>query len=134
MTLNRTSTVAGLERLSLSQKVLLNATNVRIHFNQSLTTNLAGNLFFGASVGDGTHTLYYVLSDEATQQTVRTYAANTTIIIPTARSQWSTITLSPQPYWSVQGWAAPQQVTFTVLLESNVSGVYYASFDSITPF
>jgi hypothetical protein len=134
MTLNRTSTVAGLERLSLSQKVLLNATNVRIHFNQSLTTNLAGNLFFGASVGDGTHTLYYVLSDEATQQTVRTYAANTTIIIPTARSQWSTIALSPQPYWSVQGWAAPQQVTFTVLLESNVSGVYYASFDSITPF
>jgi hypothetical protein len=132
MSLNYTSAKAGVERLSLSQKVLLNSTNVRIHFNQSLTTNLAGNLFFAASVADGTHTLYYIFSDQATQQTVRTYASNTTVIIPTQKSQWSTITLSPQPFWSAQGWAIPQQVTFTLLLESNVSGVYYASFDSVT--
>ncbi len=132
MSLNYTSAKAGVERLALSQKVLLNSTNVRIHFNQSLTTNLAGNLFFAASVADGTHTLYYIFSDQATQQTVRTYASNTTVIIPTQKSQWSTITLSPQPFWSAQGWAIPQQVTFTLLLESNVSGVYYASLDSIT--
>jgi hypothetical protein len=133
MILNYTSAKAGVERLALSQKVLLNSTNVRIHFNQSLTTNLPGNLFFAASVTDGTHTLYYVFSDQTTQQTIRTYATNTTVIIPTQRSQWSTIILSPQPFWSAQGWAIPQQVTFTVLLESNLGGVYYASFDSIAP-
>ncbi len=133
MILNYTSQRAGVERLELSQKVLLNATNVRIHFNQSLTTNLASNLYFAASIADGTHTLYYVFSDQAAQETVRTYAANTTVIMPTQRSQWSTLTLSPQPYWYAQGWATPQQVTFTVFLESNISGVYYTSFDSITP-
>jgi hypothetical protein len=133
MTLNYTSAKAGVERLALSQKVLLNSTNVRIHFDQSLTTNLAGDLFLAASVADGTHTLYYVFSDQTTQQTVRTYATNTTVLIPTQRSQWSTIILSPQPFWSAQDWAIPPQVTFTVFLESNVGGVYYASFDSVTP-
>jgi hypothetical protein len=133
MTLNYTSPIAGIEKLSLSQRVLFNATNVKIHFNQSLTTNIAGNLIFAASVTDGAHTVYYVFSDQTTQQTVKTYFTNTTIIIPTQRSQWSTIALSPQPFWSAQGWATPQQVTFTVFLESNIPGVYYASLESITP-
>jgi hypothetical protein len=133
MTLNYTSPVAGIEKLALSQKVLLNAANVRIHFNQSLTTNIASNLIFAASIADGTHTLYYVFSDQTTQQIVKTYSTNTTVIIPTQRSQWTTIALSPQPFWSAQGWAAPQQVTFTVFLESNIAGVYYASLESIIP-
>jgi hypothetical protein len=133
MILNYSLPVTGIEKLSLSQKVLLNATNVRIHFNQSLTTNIAGNLIFAASVTDGAHTLYYVFSDQTTQQTVKTYSTNTTIIIPTQRSQWSTIALSPQPFWSAQGWPTPQQLTFTVFLESNIAGVYYASLESIIP-
>jgi hypothetical protein len=132
MIMNNTSPKAGVERLALSQKVSLNSTNVRIHFNQSLTTDLAVNLFFAASVADGTHTLYYIFSDQTTQQTVKTYSTNTTVIIPTQRSQWSSINLSPQPFWSAQGWAIPQQVTFTVFLESNIGGAYYASLDSIT--
>jgi hypothetical protein len=131
--LNYTSPIAGVEKLALSQKVLLNATNVSIHLNQSLTTNIASNLIFAASVSDATHTLYYVFSDQTTQQTVRTYSTNTTIIIPTPRSQWTTIALNPQSVWNAQGWATPQQVTFTIFLESNTSGVYYASLDSITP-
>jgi len=112
---------------------LLNATNLSIHFNQSLTTNIATNLIFGAIVADGTHTLYYVFSDRATQQTIRPYSANTTVIIPTQRSQWNTINLSPQPIWNAQGWATPPQVTFTVFLESSSAGVYYANLDSISP-
>ena len=131
--LNYTSPIAGIEKLALSQRVLLNATNVSIHLNQSLTTNIASNLILAASVSDATHTLYYVFSDQTTQQTVRTYSSNTTVILPTPRSQWTTIALSPQSVWNAQGWATPQQVTFAIFLESNTSGAYYASLDSITP-
>jgi hypothetical protein len=133
MVLNYTSTVAGVEKLALSQKVLLNATGVSIHFNQSLTTNIATNLIFAASVADGTHTLYYIFSDRATQQTVTPYSTNTTVIIPTQRSQWNTITLSPQSIWNAERWAIPQQVTFTVFLESNSLGIYYVGLDGISP-
>ncbi len=133
MILNYTSSRVGIERLALSQRALLNATNLSIHFNQSLTTNIATNLIFGAIVADGTHTLYYVFSDRATQQTITPYSTNTTIIIPTQRSQWNTINLSPQPIWNAQGWVTPQQVTFTLFLESNSVGVYYVSLDRINP-
>src|SRR5207237_2105848 len=102
MILNYTSSLVGVERLALSQRALLNATNLTIHFKQSLTTNLATNLIFGAIVADGTHTLYYVFSDRATQQTITSYSTNTTVIIPTQRSQWNTINLSPQPIWNAQ--------------------------------
>jgi uncharacterized membrane protein len=131
--LNYTSPLAGVERLSLSQKVLLNATNVSFHLNQSITTDIGSDLIFAASVSDSTHTLYYVFSDQTAQQTVRTYSTNTTIIMPTQRSQWTSITLSPESVWNAQGWTTPQQVTFTIFLESNAAGVYYASLDSITP-
>src|SRR5436190_42396 len=133
MILNYTSSLVGVERLALSQRVLLNATSLSIHFNQSLTTNIATNLIFAASIADGTHTLYYIFSDRANQQTVTPYSTNTTVIIPTQRSQWKTIILSPQSIWNAQGWATPPQVTFTVFLESNSAGVFYASLDNISP-
>jgi len=133
MILNYTSSVAGMEQLALSQKVLLNATSVRIHFNQSLTTSIASNLFFGASITDGTHTLYYVFSDRTTRQTITPYSTNTTVILPTQESRWNTIILNPQSIWNGQNWATPQQVTFTIFLESNSVGVYYASLDGISP-
>jgi len=133
MILNYTSPLSGVESLALSQKVLLNATKVGIHFNQSLTTNIASNLIFAASVTDGTHLLYYVFSDKTTQQTTTPYPTNTTVIIPTQRSQWNTITLNPDSIWHAQGWATPQQVTFGVFLESNSIGIYYVSLDSINP-
>jgi hypothetical protein len=132
MIMNYSTAVRGVEKLALSQRVLLNATNVNIHFNQSLTTNIASNVIFGASVADGTHTLYYIFSDRATQQTITPYATNTTVIVPTQRSQWNTITLNAQSIWNAQGWTLPSQVTFTVFLESNFAGVYYATFDSIS--
>src|SRR6266699_2791731 len=133
MMLNYTSPLAGIEKLALSQKVLLNATSLSIHFNQSLTTNVAANLIFAASVVDGSHTLYYIFSDRATQQTITTYATNTTVVIPTQKLQWNTIALSPQLIWNAQGWATPPQVTFTVFLESNSAGVYYTSLESFNP-
>jgi len=133
MMLNYTSPLAGIEKLALSQRVLLNATSLNIHFNQSLTTNVATNLIFAASVADGTHALYYIFSDRATQQTTTTYATNTTVVIPTQKLQWNTIALNPQLIWNAQGWATPPQVTFTVFLESNSAGVYNTSLESFSP-
>ncbi len=133
MILNYTSPLAGIEKLALSQRVLLNATSVNIHFNQSLTTNVAANLIFAASVVDGTHSLYYIFSDRATQQTITTYATNTTVVIPTQKLQWNSIALNPQLIWNARGWATPQIVTLTVFVESSSVGVYYASIDGINP-
>lgn len=134
MMLNYTSTGSGLvEEVALSQKVLLNATNVNIHLNQSLATNLATKTILATIVTDGTHTLYYIFSDKATQQTITPYATNTTIIVPTQISLWNTIRINPQNIWTSQGWATLQPVTLTVLLESSSVGVYYASLDGITP-
>ncbi len=133
MMLNYTSPLEGIEKLALSQRVLLNATNVNIHFNQSMATNIAANLIFAASVFDGTHTLYYLFSERATQQTITTYATNTTVVIPTQKLQWNTIALSPQMIWNAQGWETPPQVTFTVFLESTSPGVYYTSLEGFSP-
>jgi len=134
MMLNYTSNPKGLvEGILLSQKALLNATSVNIHFNQSLTTDITGKTMFAASVTDGTHTLYFIFSNKATQQTITPYTMNTTIIVPTQTSTWNTIRIDPQTIWTSQGWLTPQQVTLTVFLESSTVGVYYANLDSINP-
>jgi hypothetical protein len=132
--LNYTSNPNGLvEEVALSQKVLLNATSVNIHLNQSLTTNIATKTLFAASVTDGTHTLYFIFSNKATQQTITSYTANVTVIIPTQIATWNTIRIDPRNIWNSRGWVTPQLVTLTVFVESTSVGVYYASLDGINP-
>ena len=134
MTLNYTSTGKGLvEGIALSQKVLLNATSLNIHFNQSLATDITTKTMFAASVMDGTHTLFFIFSNKVTQQTITPYATNTTIVVPTQTSMWNTIRIDPQSVWNNQGWATPQIVTLTVFVQSSSVGVYYASLDGINP-
>ena len=133
MRLNYTSTTGLVEQLALSQKMLLNATNVNIHLNQSFVTNLSAKILASASVTDGTHTLYYIFSDSATQQVITSYSTNTTIIIPTQKSQWTIISINPQSMWTSQGWVSSQLVTLTVFLESTSGGIYYATLEGITP-
>jgi len=134
MMLNYTSAGRGLvEGLGLSQRVLLNATSVNIHFNQSLTTEITTKTMFAASVTDGTHTLFFIFSNKVTQQTITPYATNTTIVVPTQISTWNSVRMDPQSIWNSQGWATPQIVTLTVFVESSSVGVYYASIDGINP-
>ena len=134
MMLNYTSNPKGLiEGIALFQKVLLNATSVSIHLNQSLTTNIATKTMLAASVTDGTHSLFFIFSDKATQQTITFYATNTTIVVPTQTAIWNTIKIDPQNIWSSQGWATPQLVALTIFVESSTVGVYYASLDLINP-
>jgi len=134
MMLNYTSAGRGLvQGLALSQKVLLNATSVNIHFNQSLTTNITTKTMFAATVTDGTHTLFFIFSNKVTQQTITPYATNTTIVVPTQISGWNSVRMDSQSVWNSQGWATPQIVTVTVFVESSSVGVYYTSIDGINP-
>ena len=130
MVLNSTLSSPGLSQLTFSQRLLFNATRVNIHFNQSFTTH-AGGTIFGASITDGTHTVYYVFSDRTTQQIISTFTANTTVTVPITPAQWNTVPIDPASIWTAQQWALPQQATLTVFLETASVGVYYASFDSI---
>lgn len=133
MMLNDTSTTGLVEQLALSQRMLLNATNLNIHLNQSFVTNLSNKILVSASVTDGIHTLYYLFSNQVTQQTITPFSANTTIIVPTQKSQWNNISISPESVWTNQGWTIPPLVTLTVFLESSSGGVYYANIDWISP-
>jgi hypothetical protein len=132
LTLNYTSTNGLVEQLAFSQKMLLNGTSVNIHLNQSLATNMSTKTLLGASITDGAHALYYLFSNLVSQQTINQYSTNVTILVPTQKSQWNTITMSPRTIWLSQGWAIPQLVTLMVFLESNSAGVYQASLDEIT--
>jgi hypothetical protein len=132
MMLNYTSAGRGVvEGLALSQKTLLNATNVNIHFNQSLTTDIITKTMFASSVTDGTHTLFFIFSNKVTQQTITPYATNTTIVVPTQISTWNSVRMNSQSVWNSQGWATPKIVTLTVFVESSSVGIYYTSIDGI---
>jgi len=133
MILNYAYTERGIDGLALSQKISPVATSVSVHFNQSFSTNLATKLIFAASVTDGTHTIFFIFSDQVTQQIIMPYSTNTTVIITTQKSQWNAIILSPQSIWNARGWAIPPQATLTLFLESELPGVYYVSITSVSP-
>jgi len=132
MVLNSTLSSPGVSQLTFSQRILFNATRVSLHLNQSFTTRTGGSIF-GASITDGTHTLYYVFSDQASQQVITNFTTNSTIIVPIRPLQWNTVSIAPTTVWNTEQWTVPQQATLTVFLETTTVGVYYSSFDSINP-
>jgi hypothetical protein len=132
-TLNNTSTTGSLAQIVMSQRLLFNSTKVQVTMNQTLATNLATRSMLLASVTDGTHTVYYLFSSTASQQTTAQFSTNTTVLVPVTMSQWTSVTLNPQALWNTQSWGTPQQVTLTVTLETTTLGVYYASLDAIAP-
>ena len=133
MILNYAYTERGIDGLALSQQISPVATSVSVHFNQSFSTNPATKLIFAASVTDGTHTIFFIFSNQVTQQIIMTYSTNITVIIPTQKSEWNAIILSPQSIWNARGWAIPPQATLTLFLESELPGVYYVSITSVSP-
>ncbi len=131
--LNYTSVGTGLEHMVLSQKTPLNDTVVNVQFNQSFITDLASKTIFGSDLTDGTHTVYFLFSNRATQETIRPYSTNTTVIIPTTALQWNTIKIDPQTIWISRGWTIPPQVTLSFFIESEIQGLYYTSITSVSP-
>jgi hypothetical protein len=133
MFLNYTTTGIGVEQLTLSQRILLNATSVDLQFNLPLRSSGGEQPTFAASITDGIHLLYYVFSNQTTHQTITTFSTNTTVVIPIDASAWNAVTVSPESIWNSLGWATPPQVTFSLLLESDSPGVYATSVLNIMP-
>lgn len=130
-TLNNTATPGVLAQMAMSQKLLFNSTKLQIALNQTISTSLVTKTIMFASVTDGTNTVYYIFSNSAKQQTTTSFATNTTVIVPVSGSQWVTVILNPQTAWNSLNWGTPQQVTFTITLETTSSGVYSASLNEI---
>jgi hypothetical protein len=127
------NTVSGqVANLALSQRVFLSSSKVSLSFDQPQPV-AAAHVLFAESVTDGTHTLFFVFSNRTTQQTIGSYATNTTVMVPMKASVWNTVTIDPSAVWNTQGWGTPQQVTMALFLESDSLGVFDASIMSVNP-
>jgi hypothetical protein len=124
---NSTDNLGTTGELVLSQKLFFNETNVIILVSQprwNLPLNMAAT---GARATDGTRTLYFLFSGEASTVTVTRYAENTTVTMPIAYSVWNTVTLNTKSVWQSQGWSIPTSLDFSIFLRSSTSGTFLAS-------
>src|SRR5712692_9994847 len=68
--LNYTSPIINLEKIMLSQKILLNATKVNLSLFDPATTSSGGRSVLGVTVTDGAHELTYLFSNTSAKPTV----------------------------------------------------------------
>ena len=130
--LNYTSSTANLEKIMLSQKVLLNATTVNLSLFDPLVTSTGNQAILGVTVTDGAHEITYLFSNAIAKPTFVPSAYNATAIIPITASAWTTVSIDPSQAWLAQGWASPNQVTFAIFLQANRVGLYSASIRDLT--
>ncbi len=130
--LNYTSPIINLEKIMLSQKLLLNATTVNLSLFDPVGTSSGSGSVLGITVTDGAHELTYLFSNTTAKPTFLPSNYNATTIVPIAASAWTTVSIDPNQAWSAQGWAVPNQVTFTIFLQANTIGVYTASIRDVT--
>jgi len=67
--LNYTSAATNLERIALSQRVLLNATTVNLSLLDPLATSTGSEAILGVTVTDGAHELTYLFSNATAKPT-----------------------------------------------------------------
>jgi len=130
--LNYTSSTANLEKIMLSQKVLLNATTVNLSLFDPLVTSTGNQAILGVTVTDGAHEITYLFSNATAKSTFVPSAYNASAIIPITASTWTTVSINPSQAWLAQGWAVPNQVTFAIFLQANHIGLYSASIRDVT--
>jgi hypothetical protein len=131
--LNYTSHMTSFEKVMISQKILLNATTVDLSLFDPIATSTGTRAVLGITVTDGAHQLWYLFSNATAKPTYLTSAYNTTTIVPIAASAWTTVSIDANQAWQAQGWAVPNQVTFTIFLQANSLGLYSASIRYVTP-
>src|SRR3989475_5324451 len=130
--LNYTSSTTNIEKIMLSQKVLLNATAVNLSLFDPLATSAGSQAILGVTVTDGAHEITYLFSNATAKPTFVPSAYNATAIIPIAASAWTTVSIDPSQAWLAQGWVIPNQVTFMIFLQANRIGLYSASIREVT--
>src|SRR5713226_9115564 len=129
--LNYTSPIINLEKIMLSQKILLNATKVNLSLFDPAATSSGSQSVLGVTVTDGAHELTYLFSNTTAKPTLLPSNYNATTIVPIAASAWTTVSIDANQAWAAQGWAVPNQVTFTIFLQANTIGVYSASISDV---
>ncbi len=130
--LNYSAPAVNLEKIMLSQKVLLNATTVNLSLFDPLATSTRNQAILGVTVTDGAHEITYLFSNATAKPTFVSSAYNATAIIPITASAWTTASIDPSQAWLAQGWAVPNQVTFAIFLQANRIGLYSASIRDLT--
>ncbi len=130
--LNYSAPAVNLEKIMLSQRVLLNATTVNLSLFDPLATSAGSQAILGVTVTDGAHEITYLFSNATAKPTFVPSAYNATAIIPIAASAWTTVSIDPSQAWLAQGWVIPNQVTFMIFLQANRIGLYSASIREVT--
>jgi uncharacterized membrane protein len=125
--LNYTSPATNVEKIMLSQKVLLNATTVNLSLFDPTATSTGNRAVLGVTLTDGAHELSYIFSNTTAKPILLTSSYNITNIVPVAASVWTTVSIDASQVWLAQGWAVPNQVTFTIFLQANSVGLYSAN-------
>jgi hypothetical protein len=130
--LNYTGSATNLEKIVLSQKVLLNATTLSLSMFDSLATSTGNQAVLGVTVTDGAHQLTYLFSNATAKPTFVSSAYNATAIVPITASAWTSVSIDPSQAWIAQGWAIPNQVTFAIFMQANRVGFYSPSIRQVT--
>jgi uncharacterized membrane protein len=129
--LNYTSSATRLERVTISQKVLLNATTVKFSLFDPLATSTGTRAVLGIMVTDGAHELSYIFSNTTAKPMFSASGYNATTLVPIAASTWTSVSIDANQAWQAQGWAVPNQVTFMIFLQANGIGLYSAQIRGI---
>jgi hypothetical protein len=129
--LNYTSSATRLERVTISQKVLLNATTVKFSLFDPLATSTGTRAVLGIMVTDGAHELSYIFSNTTAKPMFSASGYNATTLVPIAASTWTSVSINANQAWQAQGWAVPNQVTFMIFLQANGIGLYSAQIRGI---
>jgi len=130
--LNYTTSAVNLERIMLSQRVLLNATTLNLFLFDPAATSTSSRAVLGVALTDGAHEVSYVFSNTTAKSTLSTSNYNVTTIVPIAASAWTSVSIDANQVWLAQGWAVPNQVTFTIFLQANSVGLYSAKIRDLT--
>ena len=130
--LNYTSPAANLEKVILSQKVLLNATTINLSLFDPVGTSIGNRAVFGVSVTDGTHQLSYLFSNATAAATIIPSSYNFTSVVPIVSSAWTNVSIDPNLDWQAQGWAIPTTVNLSLFLQASGVGLFSASIRGVT--
>ncbi|HWY27640.1 MAG TPA: hypothetical protein VNW25_00120, partial [Candidatus Sulfotelmatobacter sp.] len=117
--LNYTTPSTNIEKIMLSQKALLNATTVNLTLFDPTATSTGNRAVLGVTLTDGAHELSYIFSNTTAKPILLTSSYNITNIVPVAASAWTTVSIDSTQVWLAQGWAVPNQVTFTIFLQAD---------------
>jgi hypothetical protein len=95
-------------------------------------TSTGSQAVLGLTLTDGAHELFYIFSNATAKTVFLTSSYNITTVVPVASSAWTTVSIDATQAWLAQGWAVPNQVTFSIFLQANSPGLYSANIRDIT--